>query len=127
MVRQIQQHGVQSIEIDATRVLTGVEVTRFVLGSDEAAVEPDPLATSFGQQLEHLRQTVEETATDFVPAAPLDNLVPRRDMLSRRQSAAVWIKCWKHTTTLSLWNAPAKTESAENARDDSCGNNEAPH
>ena len=88
---------------DLVGVPTGIEVTRLVLGRDEAAVQPDPATASLGEQLDRFSETIEQTSAPFRPPEPLDHLVPRRDMLTGRQLTAGWIERKKHTTTLSLW------------------------
>jgi hypothetical protein len=76
---------------------------------DEAAVQPNLSAAGLGEQFDCFCESVEQTSAAFGPSEPLDHLVPRRDVLTRWQQAAVWIERWKHTTTLSLWLLPTAT------------------
>ncbi len=88
-VGKVQQHWVECVEIDLVGVPAGVKVAGFVLGGDEAAVQPDLTAPGFGEQFDRFRETVEESASSFRPPEPFDHLVPRRDVLTRWQPAAV--------------------------------------
>ena len=103
VVGKIQQHRVKRIEIDLVGVPTGIEVTRLVLGRDEAAVQPDLATAGLGKQLDRFSETIEQTSAPLRPPEPLDHLVPRRDMHTGRQPTADWIELRKHATTLSLW------------------------
>ena len=102
VVGQVQQHRLEGIEIDIVGVPAGVEVAGFVLGGDQAALQPDPPATGVGEQFDRFSETVEQASAAFGPPEPLNHLVPRRDMLTRWQPAAVGVERRKHTTTLSL-------------------------
>jgi len=99
---EIEQNGVEDVEIDTRQCPAGVEVARFVLGCDEAAVQPHLPAARHREERERVGQAVEQLAAAFVPAEPLDDLIPCRDMLARREPARVGIEGCEHATTLSL-------------------------
>ncbi|MEO6493315.1 MAG: hypothetical protein ABIP99_10830 [Ilumatobacteraceae bacterium] len=76
LIRQVEQDRVQRIEVDVIGIPTGVEVTRFVLGGDEAAVQPDSAAACGCEQLDRFGETVKETPAAFGPSESLGDLVP---------------------------------------------------
>lgn len=102
MVRQVEHDRVESVQVNAGGVPARVEVARLVLGGDEASVQPETAATGCPEKLDRFAQPVEEPSTAWVPAEPLDDLVPRRNVLAFCETSRVRVERRKHTTTLWL-------------------------
>ena len=80
-VIKCQQYGIKSVEIHARFLPAGVEVTRFRLGRDEAAVHVRCKTTGIAELLQSNSKSAEQLAAppcgpksviEFIPGGPVD-------------------------------------------------------
>lgn len=95
MVAEVEQFGSGPLEtrsVDAGRRPDAVEVTRLILGRDEAPVQPDSGATRVGEQRQAFGQTVEQLTAPEVPSEACCDLIPPGFILTGRKQTVLRVE-----------------------------------
>src|SRR5665213_3992032 len=96
-----KQPFVDEIEVHALGIPTGVEVARFVLRSDKAAIDVGAGTTRFSQQAQRFEHAGQQLPPRRV-AEPLEHVLPTGSMFPDWQIDGDGVEVGSHNTTLLL-------------------------